>query len=61
MRVSWVIQFSRVEAFTALTFHVRVLCCLSVGDNGPSVLGPHFLLSNFVSSFLMFDAVDDKS
>jgi hypothetical protein len=24
-----------------------------VGDNGPSVLGPHFLLSNFVSSFMM--------
>jgi hypothetical protein len=51
MRVSWVIQFSRVEAFTALNFDVRVLCCLTVGDNGPSALDPHFLKSNFVSSF----------
>jgi hypothetical protein len=29
----------------------RVLCCLYVGDNGPSVLG---LFINFVSSFLCF-------
>jgi hypothetical protein len=26
----------RVEAFTALSFDVRVLRCLSVGDHGPS-------------------------
>ena len=51
MRVSWVTQFLGVEAFTALNFDVRVLCCLTVGDNGPSVLGPHGLKSNFVSSF----------
>jgi hypothetical protein len=28
VRVSWVIQFLGVEAFTALNFEIRELCCL---------------------------------